>query len=147
MADNTDVIRFLDAHNKLYLTAISELKNGKKETHWMWFIFPQLRGLGKSSISNFYGIVGLDEAEAFMNHRTLSNNLIEISKVLLQHNHKSIDEIFGFTDAQKLLSCMTLFSETSNSHPVFHQIIDSFFVGKKDEKTLQLLNSQPLLKT
>jgi uncharacterized protein (DUF1810 family) len=85
---NTDLTRFLDAQNKLYLTAFSEIKKGKKETHWMWFIFPQIKGLGKSTISKYYALADLNEAEAFLNHPVLAKHLVEISQLLLTFKKK-----------------------------------------------------------
>ena len=133
---NNDLTRFLDAQNKLYLTAYSELKKGKKETHWMWFIFPQIKGLGKSAISKYYAIADLKEAEAFLNHPVLAKHLIEISKVLLEYKTKSIEAILGELNARKLRSSMTLFSQVENADPVFQEILDVFFSGYSDPLTL-----------
>lgn len=136
---NTDLTRFLDAHNKLYLTAIAEIEKGKKETQWMWFIFPQLRGLGKSFLADYYGISDLAEANAFMDHPILSQHLIKISEMILVYKRKSAEAIFGDLNARKLLSCMTLFSQTDNAHPVFKEILDTFFFGYNDQNTLYLM--------
>jgi uncharacterized protein (DUF1810 family) len=133
---NNDLTRFLDAQNKLYLTAYSELKKGKKQTHWMWFIFPQIKGLGKSTIANYYAIANLKEAEDFLNHPVLAKHLIEICKVLLGYKRKSIESIFGELDAKKLCSSMTLFSQVENADPVFQEILDVFFLGYSDPLTL-----------
>ncbi|MES2575224.1 MAG: DUF1810 domain-containing protein [Bacteroidota bacterium] len=136
---NTDLTRFLDAQNKLYLTAISEIKNGKKESQWMWFIFPQLRGLGKSFLSEYYGISDINEANEFMKHPILAKHLIEISELLLVYKRKSAEGILGDLNARKLLSCMTLFSQTENAHPIFQEILDTFFFGYSDQNTLYLM--------
>lgn len=133
---NNDLTRFLDAQNKLYLTAYSELKKGKKETHWMWFIFPQLKGLGKSTIAKYYALADLKEAEDFLNHPVLAKHLIEICKVLLEYKAKSIEAILGELDARKLRSSMTLFSKAENADPVFQEILDVFFLGYSDPFTL-----------
>ena len=133
---NNDLTRFLDAQNKLYLTAYSELKKGKKLTHWMWFIFPQIKGLGKSTIAKYYALADLKEAEDFLNHPILAKHLIEISKVLLQSKKKSIESILGELDARKLRSSMTLFSQVENADPVFQEILDVFFLGYSDPLTL-----------
>jgi uncharacterized protein (DUF1810 family) len=133
---NNDLTRFLDAQNKLYLTAYSELKKGKKETHWMWFIFPQLKGLGKSTIANYYALADLKEAEDFLNHPILAKHLIEICNVLLEYKTKSIEAILGELDARKLRSSMTLFSQVENADPVFQEILDVFFLGYSDPLTL-----------
>lgn len=133
---NNDLTRFLDAQNKLYLTAYSELKKGKKETHWMWFIFPQIKGLGKSTIAKYYALADLKEAEDFLNHPVLAKHLIEISKVLLEYKTKSIEGILGELDARKLRSSMTLFSQVENANPIFQEILDVFFLGYSDPLTL-----------
>ena len=133
---NNDLTRFLDAQNKLYLTAYSELKKGKKETHWMWFIFPQIIGLGKSTIAKYYALADLKEAEDFLNHPVLAKHLIEICNVLLEYKTKSIEAILGELDARKLRSSMTLFSQVENANPVFQEILDVFFLGYSDPLTL-----------
>lgn len=136
---NTDLARFIDTQNKLYHTAISEIEKGKKVKQWMWFIFPQLRGLGNSFLSEYYGISDIDEANKFMKHPVLSKNLIKISQLLLVYKRKSAEGILGDLNARKLLSCMTLFSQTENAHPVFQEILDTFFFGYNDQNTLYLI--------
>lgn len=138
---DTDLMRFLDAQNKLYLTALSEIKKGKKQTHWMWFIFPQIKGLGTSSIANYYAINDLKEAGEFLQHPVLAKHLVEISKLLLTFKRKSIESILGDLDARKLRSSMTLFSQVENSDPVFKDVLNTFFAGEEDMQTLSLLNS------
>lgn len=138
---NNDLTRFLDAQNKLYLTAYSELKKGKKETHWMWFIFPQLKGLGKSTIANYYALANLKEAEDYLNHPVLAKHLIEICQVLLEYKRKSIEAILGELDARKLCSSMTLFSQVQNADPVFQEILDVFFSGYSDSLTLSRIKA------
>lgn len=138
---NNDLSRFLDAQNKLYLTALSELKKGKKETHWMWFIFPQIKGLGQSDTAILYAINDLKEATDYMEHPILGKHLIEISELLLTFKRKSADGIFGDLDARKLRSCMTLFSLTENANPIFQEIIEAFFSGETDPLTLSIINS------
>ncbi|MBP1223499.1 DUF1810 domain-containing protein [Flavobacterium sp. 1355] len=137
---NNDLTRFLEAQNKLYLTALTELKKGKKETHWMWFIFPQIKGLGKSEMSKLYAIENLQQSEEFLAHPVLGKHLIEVSKVLLDFKMKSAEAIFGDLDALKLQSCMTLFSLTNNTDPVFQEVLDTFFSGKFDTLTLSIIN-------
>ena len=136
---NNDLTRFLDAQNKLYLTAYSELKKGKKETHWMWFIFPQIKGLGKSTIAKYYAFADLKEAEDFLNHPVLAKHLIEICKVLLEYKTKSIEAILGELNARKLRSSMTLFSQVENADPVFQEILNVFFSGYSDPLTLSAI--------
>jgi uncharacterized protein (DUF1810 family) len=139
---NNDITRFLDAQNKLYLTAFSEIKKGKKESHWMWFIFPQIKGLGTSNVANYYAVADLNEAKAFLNHPILAKHLIEISALLLTFKRKSIDSILGELDARKLCSSMTLFSQVEGAHPIFQEILDTFFLGYSDQLTLSITSSQ-----
>ncbi|SNR52382.1 DUF1810 domain-containing protein [Flavobacterium sp. ov086] len=138
---NNDLLRFLDAQNKLYLTAFSEIKKGKKETHWMWFIFPQIKGLGKSDTANYYAINDLKEATEYLEHPILGKHLIEISELFLTFKRKSADGILGDLDARKLRSSMTLFSLVENTNPVFQEILEAFFSGESDPLTLSIINS------
>ena len=120
----------------MYETALKEIKNGEKESHWMWYIFPQLRGLGESEMSYFYG-----EAKAYLAHPILSARLIEISTTLLEHRDKCIEDIMGYIDDMKLKSSMTLFALASKEDSIFHQVLDSFFDGEMDKHTIKLLNT------
>lgn len=138
---NNDLIRFLEAQNQLYLTALSEIKKGKKETHWMWFIFPQITGLGTSDTANFYAITDLKEATEFASHPILGKHLIEISELLLTFKMKSAESLLGELDARKLRSSMTLFSLVENCHPIFQEILNAFFSGEQDPRTLSIINS------
>lgn len=140
MSDIYNLDRFIQEHNEYYPIALQEIKNGRKKSHWMWFIFPQLKGLGKSDTSNYYGISGLDEAKAYLNHEILGKNLIEISNVLLELNTNNAIFIFGYIDNIKLKSCMTLFSLISAKDSVFNKVLDKFFKGSKDIETLKILN-------
>ena len=139
METNNQLTRFLEGQNQFYLKALAEIKNGCKESHWMWFIFPQLKGLGRSTTAEFYGINDLDEAEAYLLHPILGKHLIEISEILLTLGNKTATQIFGTPDDLKLLSSMTLFSNAKNANPVFEQVIAKYFNGKPDERTLQLI--------
>ncbi|OMQ09416.1 DUF1810 domain-containing protein [[Flexibacter] sp. ATCC 35103] len=138
---NNDLLRFLDAQNKLYLTAFSEIKKGKKETHWMWFIFPQIKGLGQSDTANYYAINDLKEATEFLEHPILGKHLIEISELFLTFKRKSADGILGDLDARKLRSSMTLFSLVENTNPIFQEVLETFFSGESDPLTLSIINS------
>ena len=137
----TNLMRFLEAQNKMYLTAFSEIEKGKKETHWMWFIFPQIKGLGHSDTANFYAIANLEEAEEFLEHPILGKHLIEITTLLLGLEHKSAEAIFGDLDALKLRSSMTLFSKAKNTNPVFQEVLDVYFSAQLDPLTLSVINS------
>lgn len=136
--DITSLNRFLEAQEPMYATALKEIKNGEKESHWIWYIFPQLRGLGYSPNAYTYGINGLEEAKAYLEHPVLSARLIEISTALLSHKGESIEDIMGDIDALKLRSSMTLFALISEDNSVFHQVLDCFYDGNMDELTRKL---------
>lgn len=138
--ENNKLTRFLDAQNQMYLTALNEIKYGRKKSHWMWFIFPQLKGLGRSSTADYYGITGLEEAAAYLKHPVLGKHLIEISTALLTIEGKEAIEIFGTPDNLKLCSSMTLFSQVENTNTIFQDVLDKYFFGKPDIKTLSLLS-------
>ena len=135
---NYDLQRFHKAQKFDYPLAIGEIKNGRKESHWMWYIFPQLKELGYSSTAKYYGLTR-GEAKAYLNDEILKSRLIEISQVLLELTSNNATEIFGYPDDLKLKSCMTLFSEIAPEIEVFDQVLQKFFSGKKDDKTLKLL--------
>ncbi|MBF4491306.1 DUF1810 domain-containing protein [Flavobacterium sp. JLP] len=142
MAYNTnELLRFLDAQNKLYLVALDEIKKGKKESPWMWFIFPQIKGMGSSDNSKFYAIKSADEAIAFLEHPILGKHLVEITEELIRKEEKTAEEIFGMPDDEKLKSCMTLFASIQNTQPVFQEVLHKYFDGSSDFHTLQLLYS------
>ncbi|WP_432221825.1 DUF1810 domain-containing protein [Flavobacterium sp. TMP13] len=134
-AKKIDLSRFLEAQNKMYLTAFNELSQGKKETHWMWFIFPQLRGLGSSENAVFYGIHDLTEATIYLEHPILGKHLEEMAALLLTYKHRAIETIFNELDTRKLRSSMTLFSQIPNACPLFQEIISVFFFGSNDPLT------------
>ena len=142
MEDKYKLTRFLDAQNQVYLNALSEIRNGQKKTHWMWFIFPQLKGLGISSTADFYGITCIEEASAYLQHPVLGKHLEQIASALLELEGKTASDIFGSPDDMKLRSSMTLFSQVENAHPVFERVLDNYFKGIPDQKTLQLLHSR-----
>ena len=131
--------RFIEAQENTFAEALEEIRNGRKESHWMWFIFPQLAGLGYSEMARLYAIKDLDEAQRYLQDPVLGERLIRISQVLAEIKGKTAHEIFGSPDDLKLKSSMTLFSLVPNAHSVFKQILDHYFEGKKDERTLSLL--------
>ncbi len=137
MTDTLD--RFLEAQEHTYPAALREIRAGQKESHWMWFIFPQMRGLGMSDMAYIYGISGRSEAEAYLAHPVLSARLYEITEALLALDESNPNIIFGGIDAVKLRSSMTLFAAVSEDGSVFHQALDKFFGGKADQRTLELL--------
>ncbi len=131
--------RFIDAQKIDYAQALSEIKNGKKQSHWMWYVFPQVKGLGFSETSKYYAIADREEAEKFLRHPVLGGRLIEICKALLELKTNDAHQIFGSPDDLKLKSSMTLFSSVQNSDAVFEMVLEKFFGGKKDDKTLNLM--------
>ena len=135
-----DLERFIKAQQSYcgYDTAFTEIKRGKKLSHWIWYIFPQLKGLGSSYSSIFYGIASLDEAKAYLRNDILRERLIEISNALLK-NDKDIVDIVGDIDALKIRSSMTLFHCADSSIDVFQKVLDKFYDGRKDMRTLNLL--------
>jgi len=137
-----DLIRFLEAQNQMYLTALSEVKKGYKKSHWMWFIFPQIKGLGTSETARYFGVNGISEATEYLRHPVLGRHLIEISQALLSLSGKTANQIFGTPDDLKLRSCMTLFAAVENSNPIFSQILDKYFDGQPDPLTLSILEKQ-----
>lgn len=133
--------RFLEAQETKYNEALTEIKKGKKQGHWMWYIFPQIAGLGFSEYNVFYAIKNREEATQYLQHPVLGKRLIQISKAVLEINGKTANEIFGKPDDRKLQSCMTLFNQVKNSEPIFQDVLDKYYQGIKDEKTIQLLNN------
>ncbi len=131
--------RFEDAHRQDYETALAEIRRGRKTSHWMWYIFPQLKGLGYSPTAQYYSIENLVEAEAFLAHSVLGAHLVEISRALLALETNNADLVFGYPDNLKLRSSMTLFAQIREADPVFGQVLDKFFEGKPDQRTLELL--------
>lgn len=131
--------RFLDAQQGDYEQALAEVRNGRKYSHWIWYIFPQMKGLGMSYNSQYYGISGKEEAEAFLAHPVLGERLRKITSAFLQLTDKTAEEVFGPLDAMKVLSSMTLFAEVA-SDDLFQQVIDRYYQGKPDETTKKMLN-------
>ena len=139
--DINSLDRFLEAQEHMYEIALKEIRNGEKESHWMWYIFPQLRGLGISQMAYAYGINGVEEAKAYLAHPVLSARLIEINEALLAHKDQDIEDILGDIDAMKLRSSMTLFAFISEKNSVFFQVLECFYDGKMDEYTLKLIET------
>ena len=131
--------RFLRPQETMYETALEELEDGCKMSHWMWYIFPQLRGLGKSPMAWMYGIADEAEARAYLAHPVLGLRLKECCKAILRHEDQSAEDILGSIDAMKLRSCATLFAALSEEGSLFHQILDCFYNGTPDPLTLELL--------
>ncbi|SDX68000.1 DUF1810 domain-containing protein [Thiocapsa roseopersicina] len=137
--DPHDLIRFVRAQQNDYARALAEIRSGRKRTHWMWYIFPQLDGLGFSVTARRYAIRGLDEARAYLGHPVLGPRLVEFAEAVLAVQGRSAREIFGTPDDLKLRSCATLFAEVSAEGSVFHRLIEVYFGGAPDGRTLTLL--------
>lgn len=138
----TDINRFIEAQELPYFCgykqALEEIKNGKKINHWIWYIFPQLRCLGRSSRAHFYGIADRSEAERYLNHQILGSRIREITEALLAHRDKTALEIFGEIDAIKVRSCMTMFDYLSPCD-IFCEVLDSFYKSERCELTLKVM--------
>ena len=139
MNSDGNLSRFLEAQKRDFPQALSEVRSGRKRSHWMWYIFPQLEGLGRSSTSEFYGIKDISEAEAYFHHPVLGSRLTEISNELLRLETANANAVFGSPDDLKLKSSMTLFANLPGAPPVFQQVLEKFFGGSQDKKTLELL--------
>lgn len=140
-----DINRFLKAQEYDYELALKEIKNGRKVNHWMWYIFPQIRGLGESDTSIYYGIKDLEEASEYLNHEILGYRLKEITNELLKLETNDSNEIFGYIDSMKLKSCMTLFDIVSNND-IFNKVLEKFYSGTKDELTISICNLRKQIK-
>ncbi|SNR95292.1 DUF1810 domain-containing protein [Hymenobacter mucosus] len=139
MKSESRLQRFLDAQESSYPIALTEIQRGKKQSHWMWYIFPQIKGLGFSSTSAYYAIEDLAEAEAYLNHPVLGSRLVHISEALLALNNHDATRILGNPDDLKLKSSMTLFANLPVTHSVFQKVLDAFYKGEQDTKTLKIL--------
>jgi uncharacterized protein (DUF1810 family) len=137
--DPFDLQRFVVAQADIYQEALDEIRKGRKQTHWMWFIFPQLAGLGMSPTSQHYGITGLREAAAYLSHSLLGPRLIECSEGVLLVTGRSARDIFGSPDDMKLRSSATLFARVTDASSVFHKILEQYFAGQVDPRTIALL--------
>ena len=141
--DPHDLNRFVQAQKGDYERALSEVKSGRKRSHWMWYIFPQFDGLGFSPTSKRYAIKSSAEAEAYLKHPILGSRLTKCIEAALSVEGRTAHEIFGSPDDMKLQSCATLFAYVSPAGSVFEQLLDKYFQGKRDTKTLRLLGAAP----
>jgi uncharacterized protein (DUF1810 family) len=133
--------RFIKAQAGIYKTAVCELKNGHKTSHWMWFIFPQIKGLGFSSMSIQYSIKSLQEAEKYLDHPILGSRIRDCSRIVLNINGYSARQIFGSIDELKFRSSMTLFNYVQNNEKIFELVLVKYFKGLQDKRTLELLSN------
>ncbi|HTF94748.1 MAG TPA: DUF1810 domain-containing protein [Cellvibrio sp.] len=137
--DKFNLERFLDAQEHSYGTALIELRAGKKRSHWIWYIFPQLRGLGVSPTSHTYSLASLKEAHAYLDHPVLGLRLKEAIKLMLDQKNSNANDVLGELDALKFKSCLTLFSLAAPSERIFSDALERFFNGERDLQTLKLL--------
>lgn len=134
--------RFLAAQDRAYATALEELRQGRKRSHWIWYVFPQLRGLGSSPAAGLYGLAGLDEARAYLAHPVLGARLREAIQAMLAHRALGADGVLGGLDALKFRSCLTLFALAVPDEPLFATALEAFFGGARDPLTLELLRRE-----
>ncbi len=132
--------RFLDAQQMHYDEALKEIKNGRKISHWMWFIFPQIKGLGFSETSKYYAVLNIAEAAEYLSHPILGSRLVAICKELLQLPGNNATSVFGRPDDRKLKSSMSLFAAVPHAEGVFEAVLQKYFAGEKDQQTLKLLS-------
>lgn len=137
--DPYDLNRFVHAQEPVYDQALFEIMNGRKRSHWMWYIFPQFDGLGQSATSERYAIKSIEEARAYLAHPVLGPRLAECAEAVLSIRGQSAHSIFGTPDDLKLRSSATLFASASNDGSVFHRLLDEFFKGERDRRTLRLM--------
>jgi len=137
--DPFDLGRFISAQEMNYSSALKELRSGMKRTHWMWYVFPQIDGLGFSPTARLYAIKSQEEARRYLNHPVLGTRLLECTEAVLALKGRSASDIFGYPDDLKLRSSMTLFERVSVPGSVFSAVLDKYFNGGRDQKTLQLL--------
>ncbi|MCF2501917.1 DUF1810 domain-containing protein [Dyadobacter sp. CY107] len=137
----SDLNKFLTAQERDYAGALAEITRGRKQGHWIWYVFPQITGLGMSSTSVHYAIDDLEQANRYFQHPVLGKRLIEISKAILAVEGKTANQIMGTPDDLKLRSSMTLFSMVKNADPVFQEVLNKYFDGKPDRKTIEILHN------
>lgn len=143
MNDKYDLMRFLEAQDGTYDSAVEELRRGRKSGHWIWYVFPQIAGLGDSHMSKRYAITSLDEARAYAAHPVLGPRLLECIGLVMAVNEKSARQILGHIDALKFRSCLTLFTIACDGNPVFQKALDKYFGGQRDALTLEALCVKP----
>jgi uncharacterized protein (DUF1810 family) len=140
-ADPYDLQRFVDAQDRVYDAVLAELRGGRKRSHWIWFVFPQLRGLGRSPTAMRFGIASLDEARAYLAHPVLGPRLRECVRLVALIEGRSVDDIFGWPDNLKVRSSMTLFTWATNDNAEFRAVLDKFYNGEDDPDTVELLST------
>ncbi|OBG86412.1 calpastatin [Mycobacterium sp. E802] len=139
--DPYDLARFVTAQDRVYSQVVGELRDGRKRSHWIWFVFPQLRGLGHSSTAHHYGIASVDEASAYLAHPTLGPRLRECARLVAQIDGRTAREVFGHPDDLKVRSSMTLFTAVTEDNADFESLLDKFYGGEPDPLTVELLSA------
>jgi len=134
--------KFITAHEHSYKQALDEITNGQKRSHWMWYIFPQIQGLGYSDISKYYAINNIDEAKQYMADETLKNHMLEICDALLTLDSNDAEKVLGYPDDLKLKSSMTLFAVSNPEYDIFDKILEKYFAGEKDKRTLEIVSAK-----
>ena len=137
-----DLQRFVDAQDSVWTAVTKELKAGRKQTHWMWFVFPQLAGLGRSATAQHFGIADLTEAQLFLSHEVLGPRLQKAARLTVGIEARTVDAIFGYPDNLKLQSSMTLFAEATSGTSVFDEVLQKYFDGESDSATLDFLDER-----
>jgi uncharacterized protein (DUF1810 family) len=140
--DRYNLTRFVDAQEQVFDNVLAELKRGRKYGHWIWFVFPQLKGLGRSSTSDFYGISSLHEAKAYLQHAVLGPRLVHCTELVNAVQGSEAEDIFGDVDAMKFRSCMTLFAAADSEQRLFAQALEKFFAGEGDPLTRSYLDKR-----
>lgn len=141
MSDPFELNRFIDAQDHIYDSVVSELKNGDKRGHWMWYVFPQVKGLGSTPTSVRFAISSIDEARAYLNHPILGERLKQCTQLVLSINGRTSAQIFHYPDTLKFRSCMTLFDVASESSGIFNDALKKYFDGSTDQRTIDILNN------
>ena len=131
--------KYITAHERSYNQALKEIKNGQKVSHWMWYIFPQIQGLGYSDISKYYALNGVEEAKQYMASETLKEHMLEICEALLALESCDAEVVLGYPDNLKLQSSMTLFSISNPEYDIFERVLDKYYAGTKDKRTLEFI--------
>jgi uncharacterized protein (DUF1810 family) len=142
MNEEINLSRFIDAQNKDYSIAVEEIKRGRKRSHWIWYIFPQIQGLGFSETSKYYAIRNMQEANEYLKHPILGYRLINICQALLDQAGNDANKIFGTPDDLKVKSSMTLFASLKDTNPVFQMVLDKFFNGKRDDRSIEIIHGK-----
>jgi uncharacterized protein (DUF1810 family) len=136
-----DLHRFVDAQDGVYDTVLAELRAGRKQSHWIWFVFPQLRGLGRSPMAQRYGISSIDEARAYLDHDVLGPRLRECAEHVARSGRVSAQDLFGWPDHMKVRSSMTLFARATDDNAVFRDVLEKYYGGEEDPLTVERLNA------